>query len=142
MYLPAGRRFGKGELDGGWRLSCYGVRFYRSWNLHGVEGGARQLVTLAWQKALEEGREEKSPIRGRVARLTAFPGHGEACSRTLQAWAAQADLWRSVLTRACCNVCWTWAMKGMGRECLRTGASSAARREEGHSARGAFPLPS
>ena len=60
-FLPAGCRFGKDELDGGWRLNCYGVRFYRSWNLHGVEGGARQLVALAWQKALEEGREEKNP---------------------------------------------------------------------------------
>ena len=61
-YLPSGCKFGYDGIDHCWRLSAYGTRYGRSVQLHGRSGGAMQLLSLAWRRAIEEGWETECPF--------------------------------------------------------------------------------
>ena len=60
--LPTGCKFGYDGIDHYWRMSCYGTRYGRSIQLHGREEGAKQLVLLAWKRAIAEGWEPTCPF--------------------------------------------------------------------------------
>ncbi|CAE7209363.1 unnamed protein product [Symbiodinium sp. CCMP2592] len=60
--VPSTCRFGVDRIDYCWRLSAYGTRYGRSWQLYGVEGAAKQLLKIAWQLAVEAGHEESCPF--------------------------------------------------------------------------------
>ena len=62
--LPSGCKFGYDGIDHCWRLAAYGTRYGRSVQLHGRIAGARQLVVLAWQRAVQEGWESECPFPG------------------------------------------------------------------------------
>ena len=60
--LPPGCKFGYDAIDNYWRMSCYGTRYGRSIQLHGREGAALQLISLAWRRAMDEGWESSCPF--------------------------------------------------------------------------------
>lgn len=62
LLCPAGCRFGIDRIDQSWRLSAWGRRHARAWQLWGVEGAAKELLRLAWRQAIDEGYETKCPF--------------------------------------------------------------------------------
>ena len=59
--VPGGCKFYIDAIDEYWRLYAWNSRYGRSWALHGVAEGAKQLLRLAWQRALSEGHETECP---------------------------------------------------------------------------------
>eukprot|EP00971_Amphidinium_carterae_P104666 2072775-Amphidinium_carterae.2 len=61
-FLPVGCSFGVDRLDQSWRLNCYGQRFSRAWTCWGEVESAKQLIVLAWNRAIELSYESSCPF--------------------------------------------------------------------------------
>ena len=60
--LPSTCKFSIDKSDHYWRMSAFGTRYGRSWQLHGVHNAAEELLRLAWRRAIDEGYEKECPF--------------------------------------------------------------------------------